>query len=957
MILQYVSLQATPFREITVTTMFSVADQKAALENAKDHIVKKGLLKVEENGQKEHTQRANQLIRDAAQRLMAVIQGWNKTNQMQKTSHLQESLTQLESQIQTTETGECRNRMEHARNQLLAALGVLTANDRTLQLPDPEGTLAAPANVLLVQEEIRANHSVSIIGDPENTLEHLVREEMKATVVQEPPQSVGDESTKKTPPLLEPRKSPTSTKTSEAVNLEDYARTIAKSIPNKGTTIGSFPKPTDRYIFTQRLGEGAQGDVFLGQHRELGSDVAIKTTKPAASEREKGRMMSEARTLASLKHPHLVAVHDWFIHQDGMGCIVMELVEGTTLEQEIQTHTPNSRKEKRHFKNALFSLIPIAQALHHVHEKGIIHRDVKPANIMLGQIKLLDLGIAENAKATENELKDAGTPAYMAPEQMQKKGEVGPATDVWGFILTLVKGLTGEYFYVGGLHPATITQSKIDARWERLKQQIPHAGLRAVIEGNLKLNPKHRMQSMEDIAVVLDFCLISKEIGGRAITDKGKMKEKEELLKTIEEKNRAVVAKGRADEEKEEAKSGEKKAKKAGREQFERRHKAETRLQKRTRIGSLIGAGLLTAFTTGIAILQSFKADAEQGKAIAELKLRKEAEEKEEQQTKRAAAESDLKIKAQEAAREARRAHEAIQQQQIEEGKRMDAERNQHEAIKREMAALEREAAAIALQREAEAEKTKIRKETILQSAEVLHIVADYFFSQFEQMESGGTINVELMERTLSEITQITTKLEALVEDDEDDTFRKELELKIYYFINAKSALSLCRAVTGQKSSIERVKALNAATRLMRETQALKPEGLEEEIQMQIEQIFTKTLGVVNKMIAQDKRDPVPHLAKATMLARTNRFEEAAVEIELVLSTCRIVQAANQRLFESYMYTNLAYYYSESFKTKPSRSTIQKAKKACLQALENKPDYKNAMDLLQTIAQQEKSLN
>src|SRR5687768_9183325 len=178
-----------------------------------------------------------------------------------------------------------------------------------------------------------------------------------------------------------------------------------------------------RYEVVRELGKGAMGIVYLGKDPLIGRLVALKTIRSSVVEDEetrefRERFLREAQAAGILSHPSIVTVHD--IGQDdssGMSYIAMEYVEGPNLKEILQ-----QGKQLSHAEIAE-SVAQVAEALDYAHSKGIIHRDVKPANIILcdSRVKITDFGIAKIASGANltSTGQFLGTPNYMAPEQIK----------------------------------------------------------------------------------------------------------------------------------------------------------------------------------------------------------------------------------------------------------------------------------------------------------------------------------------------------------------------------------------------------------------------------------------------------------------------------------------------------------------------------------------------------------
>jgi serine/threonine-protein kinase len=202
-----------------------------------------------------------------------------------------------------------------------------------------------------------------------------------------------------------------------------------------------------RYVLRERLGQGGMGVVWRADDVELNRAVAIKFVAPllAGDEAARARFTREARAAAALDHPGIGAVYEVGEHR-GQQYLVMPYYEGETLKQRLERE-PLSRDE------AVSVLIELADALGAAHAAGLVHRDVKPGNVMLtaGGLKMLDFGLAkwvaaDDSLTTTGEL--IGTIAYMAPEQL-KRGPVDQRADVWALGVVGVELTAGTRPFAG----------------------------------------------------------------------------------------------------------------------------------------------------------------------------------------------------------------------------------------------------------------------------------------------------------------------------------------------------------------------------------------------------------------------------------------------------------------------------------------------------------------------------
>lgn len=210
------------------------------------------------------------------------------------------------------------------------------------------------------------------------------------------------------------------------------------------------------YEVGDEIGRGAWGIVLEGTHRQLARRVAIKQLPRAfgADEAVRSRFLTEARLLASLDHPHIVPVFD-YVEEEGLCLLVMEWLPGGTVWDRFTRAgvTP---------PGACAIVLAACAGLHFAHQRGVLHRDVKPENLIFnaeGTLKVSDFGIAKVITGSEAGATRAGevlgTPAYMAPEQA-RGGELGPYTDVYATGTMLYELLCGQLPFPEGNDPLAL---------------------------------------------------------------------------------------------------------------------------------------------------------------------------------------------------------------------------------------------------------------------------------------------------------------------------------------------------------------------------------------------------------------------------------------------------------------------------------------------------------------------
>jgi len=211
------------------------------------------------------------------------------------------------------------------------------------------------------------------------------------------------------------------------------------------------PLIIDRYRLVERLAVGGSAEVWRAHDEQLDRAVAVKRLHPhlLPDAVSRQRLAAEARAAAGLSHPGIVGIYDVDTTGD-WPALVMELVDGESLAGRLGRDGPLPERE------AAAIAADIADGLYHAHKRGIVHRDVKPGNVLLdreGRARLADFGIARSLAESAERLTQTGsvmgTLRYMAPEQLTG-GEIGPRTDLYGLGAVLHEALTGEPPFAAG---------------------------------------------------------------------------------------------------------------------------------------------------------------------------------------------------------------------------------------------------------------------------------------------------------------------------------------------------------------------------------------------------------------------------------------------------------------------------------------------------------------------------
>ena len=278
-------------------------------------------------------------------------------------------------------------------------------------------------------------------------------------------------------------------------------------------------KTISHFTVLEKIGQGGMGEVYRAKDTNLSREVAIKVLPQQFTQdpQRLARFEREAKLLASLNHPNIAAIYG-FEHSDEIHFLVLELVEGETIAERVA-------KGPVPVKEALEICRQIAEGVEAAHEKGVIHRDLKPDNVKItpeGNVKILDFGLAKAFEA-EIPVKDIsqsptlteemtqvgvllGTAGYMAPEQARGK-LADKRADIWAFGSVLFELLTGKRAFEG----ETITESiasvlKGEPEWEELPEDTPWR-IQDLLRRCLSKDPHDRLHAIADVRIEIKLAL------------------------------------------------------------------------------------------------------------------------------------------------------------------------------------------------------------------------------------------------------------------------------------------------------------------------------------------------------------------------------------------------------------------------------------------------------------------
>ncbi len=285
------------------------------------------------------------------------------------------------------------------------------------------------------------------------------------------------------------------------------------------------------YVLLGRLGSGGMGQVFKARHVRMERLVALKVLPPAAigDTGAVQRFHREVKAAARLLHPNIVAAFDAG-EQNGLHYLVMELVDGDPLSQLVEREGPLQVEQAADY------ITQAARGLEYAHRRGLIHRDVKPGNLMLdrtGTVKILDLGTARFGDASGSELTQAGvimgTVNYMSPEQARSPGDIDARTDIYSLGCTLYYLLVGRPLYAGDLIQTLLAHAQEPIPWLRDSRADVPAWLESIFRRMVAKSRDERYGSMSELIAELEEAgaggLVRNEPEAPAVEGRGRLAE------------------------------------------------------------------------------------------------------------------------------------------------------------------------------------------------------------------------------------------------------------------------------------------------------------------------------------------------------------------------------------------------------------------------------------------------
>ncbi|MCX4240442.1 protein kinase domain-containing protein [Paraliomyxa miuraensis] len=290
-----------------------------------------------------------------------------------------------------------------------------------------------------------------------------------------------------------------------SISTDPLAETLLGDASEDGSAADEPGERLGRYRLVRPLGQGGMGLVYLAHDDQLDRPVALKVLRPG-SNGDSRRLLREARSMARLSHPHIAAVYDVGEH-DGDVYVAMEYVEGQTMRAWM--------KEPPDWPQRRDVLLQAARGLCAAHERGVVHRDFKPENVIVGsdgRVRVLDFGLAKLAPRAAGRAEDTtdtlqgsivGSPRYMAPEQLRGQS-AGPSADQFAFCVTAYELAYGQRPFAGEVF-ADVAASVL-TQPPRVPPRVPDvpAALWSVLQRGMRIEHAQRHPSMQSLIAALE---------------------------------------------------------------------------------------------------------------------------------------------------------------------------------------------------------------------------------------------------------------------------------------------------------------------------------------------------------------------------------------------------------------------------------------------------------------------
>jgi len=274
----------------------------------------------------------------------------------------------------------------------------------------------------------------------------------------------------------------------------------------------------ERYLIKELLGEGGMGQVYAGVHERLDLAVALKVLNEPHTDELIERFEREAKLLARVRHPNVVSILDYGFLEDGSPCIAMEFINGDPLDSRME------RAGAFPWTTAMHHMLGLLAGLEAMHLASVLHRDLKPGNIVLAPgrpevAKLIDFGIARPTGAEESKLTVTGTilgtPAYMAPEQILFL-PIDESSDLYSMGLIFYEMLTGAPPFPGSKLTDMMRRMNEPPKPPIAPEGLPdiQPGLQQILLASLEVNPKNRLQTAREYIERLEPLIYNRPVAG-----------------------------------------------------------------------------------------------------------------------------------------------------------------------------------------------------------------------------------------------------------------------------------------------------------------------------------------------------------------------------------------------------------------------------------------------------------